>query len=89
MSGEGWKKIQKALQIAERLELRDMSGKEKGLMVRQIRETLISEFESYSPIPAKILKGKNIVRIFWAVADVDNLDEIAAVLDRCMLGVMN
>ena len=24
----------------------------------------------------EILKGKNIKRIFWAVADIDNLDEI-------------
>lgn len=31
---------------------------------------------SYSVIPAQILKGKNIKRIFWAVADIDNLDEI-------------
>lgn len=84
LSGEGWGKIHQALQIAECLELRELSGKEKGLMVRQIREKLINEFESYSPIPAKILKGKNIVRIFWAVADIDNLDEIEAVLDRCM-----
>lgn len=53
-----------------------MSGKEKGLKVREIREILIKEFGGYSVIPAQILKGKNIKRIFWAVADIDNLDEI-------------
>lgn len=85
ISCEGWERVGQALQIADSLELRGLSGKEKGLMVRQIRETLIGEFESYSPIPAKILKGKNIVRIFWAVADVDNLDEIQAAVERCKL----
>lgn len=53
-----------------------MSGKEKGLKVREIREILIKEFGGYSVIPTQILNGKNIKRIFWAVADIDNLDEI-------------
>lgn len=76
LSGSGWEKLQQALEIEKWLELSHLSGKEKGLKVREIRETLIKEFGSYSVIPAQILKGKNIKRIFWAVADIDNLDEI-------------
>jgi predicted nucleotidyltransferase component of viral defense system len=76
LTGSGWEKLQQALEIEKWLELAHLSGKEKGLKVREIRETLIKEFGSYSVIPAQILKGKNIKRIFWAVADIDNLDEI-------------
>lgn len=76
LTGSGWEKLQQALEIEKWLELSHLSGKEKGLKVREIRETLIREFGSYSVIPAQILKGKNIKRIFWAVADIDNLDEI-------------
>lgn len=74
--GSGWEKLQQALKIEKWLELSHLSGKEKGLKVREIRETLIREFGSYSVIPVQILKGKNIKRIFWAVVDIDNLDEI-------------
>ncbi len=76
LNGSGWEKLQQALEIEKWLELSHLSGKEKGLKVRKIRETLIKEFGSYSVIPAQILIGKNIKRIFWAVADIDNLDEI-------------
>ena len=62
------------------LELRNLSGHEKGNKIKEIRETLIREFGSYSPVPTQILKGKNIKRVFWAVADLDNLDEIQEVL---------
>ena len=37
---------------------------------------LTQEFASYSAIPANILKGKNLKRIFWAIVDKDNLEEI-------------
>lgn len=76
LSGSGWEKLQQALEIEKWLELSHLSGKEKGLKVREIREILIKEFGGYSVIPTQILKGKNIKRIFWAVADIDNLDEI-------------
>ncbi len=76
----GWEKLQQAMRIENKLELSHLSGKEKGIKVREIRDTLIKEFGGYSVIPPQILKGKNIKRVFWAVADVDNLDEIEKVL---------
>lgn len=84
LKGSGWDKIDQALRIEECLELRNLSGREKGNKIKEIRENLIREFGSYSSISAQILKGKNIKRIFWAVADLDNLDEIqeALALDR-------
>lgn len=76
----GWEKIPKALAIEKELELNHLSGKEKGEKTREIRDMLIREFGSYSSISSKILKGKNIRRIFWAVVDTDNLDEIEKML---------
>lgn len=80
LTGAGWEKLYQALRIENWLELSHLTGKEKGLKVREIRDTLIAEFGSYSAIPSQILKGKNIKRVFWAVADIDNLDEIEKIL---------
>ena len=76
----GWEKLQQAIRVENKFELSHLSGKEKGIKVREIRDTLIKEFGGYSVIPPQILKGKNIKRVFWAVVDVDNLDEIERVL---------
>ena len=72
--------VKKALEIEKLLELRQYEGKEKGNKVKEIRQTLIQEFASYSTIPANILKGKNLKRIFWAIADKDNLDQIQKIV---------
>ncbi len=82
LEADNWDIVKKALSIERMLELNQYDGKEKGTKVREIREMLIHEFASYSPIPANILKGKNIKRILWAVVDKDNLDEILAKLGR-------
>lgn len=81
IAGQGWDKIQKSLDIERRLAMNHLSGREKGLKIREARERLIQEFGSYSDISPRILKGKNLKRVFWAVADVDNLDEIERMLD--------
>ena len=66
----------RALNIEKDLELNQYEGKEKGAKTKEIREMLIREFQSYSTIPANILKGKNLKRILWAIVDKDNLNEI-------------
>ena len=76
MNNDNWNKVRKALAIETLLELKQYKGREKGNRTKDIREMLIREFGSYSTIPGNILKGKNLKRIFWAVADKDNLDEI-------------
>lgn len=80
LAGVGWDKLYQALRIESWLGLSHLTGKEKGIKVREVRDTLIAEFASYSAIPAQILKGKNIKRVFWAIADIDNLDEIERIL---------
>jgi predicted nucleotidyltransferase component of viral defense system len=80
LTGNNWEKLHQAFEIEKQLEFPYLSGKEKGFKVREIREALIKEFESYSIIPAQILKGKNIKRVFWAVANINNLDEIEKII---------
>lgn len=79
---KGWEKVYQALRIEKKLEFSKLSGKEKGLKIREIRNKLIKEFSSYSAISPQILKGKNIKRVFWSVADIDNLDEIENVISE-------
>lgn len=79
--GDGWEKLQKAMSIEERLMFRDFTGKEKGQIIRKVRDGLIQEFYSYSTISPQILKGKNIKRVFWAIVDADNILEIEKLVD--------
>lgn len=81
---DNWDSVKKALTIEKMLELSQYEGKEKGTKVREIREMLIQEFASYSAMSAKILKGKSLRRILWAVADKDNLDEIYIKVEQLM-----
>ena len=76
LNDDNWDAVRKALSIEKTLELSQYEGREKGIKTKEIRETLIREFQSYSTIPANILKGKNLKRILWAIVDKDNLDEI-------------
>ena len=76
LNDDNWDTVRKALAIESMLELKQYEGREKGSKTKEIREMLIREFGSYSTIPSSILKGKSLKRIFWAIADKDNLDEI-------------
>ncbi len=43
---------------------------------------LIERFGDASLIPAKILKGKNPRRVFWAVVTLENMDEIKVTIEE-------
>jgi hypothetical protein len=47
-------------------------------LARRFREEFSKDFEKYSDYPAKVLKGKSPVRILWAVANTDNVDELVS-----------
>lgn len=81
LSNDGWEKLQRARRIEDRLNISDYTGKEKGQIIRNVRDGLIQEFSSYSAIPPQILKGKNLKRVFWAIVDVDNILEIEKTVD--------
>ena len=76
MNGHSWDSVKSAMQMENTLELARLSGREKGAMVKELRTALVEGFSQYSSTPAKILKAKGLKRVFWAVAQPDNLDEI-------------
>lgn len=76
LTGEDWNVVKTALSLEKKLELSQYEGREKGKKTRELREFLIQEFQSYSSIPAKVLRGKNLRRVFWAIVDTDNVIDI-------------
>ena len=76
MNGHNWDSVKSAMQMENTLELAHLSGREKGAMVKELRTALVEGFSQYSSTPATILKAKGLKRVFWAVAQPDNLDEI-------------
>ncbi len=68
--------IATSLKIAKMLEFENLEGKERGSKINEIRKMLPEEFGSYSCIDVKELKGKRPIRIFWAVVNKENVEEI-------------
>ena len=66
------------LRCEKELTFSNITGEEKGKMIRKFREEFSAEFERYSPYPAKLLKGKRPERILWAVATPANASEITS-----------
>jgi hypothetical protein len=60
------------------LEFTHLEGTEKGRLARRFREEFSKDFEKYSDHPAKVFKGKSPARILWAVANTDNVEELAS-----------
>jgi len=66
------------LQCERDLEFDSLKGIDRGRIIRRFRDEFSKDFEKYSDYPATVLKGKNPVRIMWAVVKSDNLSEIAS-----------
>lgn len=80
LNAQGWDKVKQALEIEERLGMDHLTGREKGQKIREVRDALIQRFGECSVIPAKTLKGKDLRRVFWAIVNADNLDEIEGMI---------
>ncbi len=80
VNGQDWDCVRSAMQIEDTLDLSHLSGRDKGTMVKELRTALVEGFSQYSSTPAKILKAKGLKRVFWAVAQPDNLDEIKSMV---------
>lgn len=76
LDGSDLNVINTALEIGRMLDFENLEGKERGSKMKEIRLMLQKEFGSYSCIDVKELKGKRPIRMFWAVVNKDNLDEI-------------
>jgi predicted nucleotidyltransferase component of viral defense system len=72
--------LKKALELEKILKLEKYSGIEKGNKTGELREILIKKYSIYSTINPKILKGKNLNRVFWAIVNQDNIKEMEALL---------
>ena len=72
--------MRKALELENLLKLKNFSGVEKGNKTRELREILIREYSSYSTINPTILKGKNLIRVFWSLIDIDNIKEMEVLI---------
>ena len=68
--------MESLLQCERNLEFDHLQGAEKGRLARRFRDEFSKDFEKYSDYPAKILKGKNSIRLLWAVANPDNVEEL-------------
>ncbi len=82
LEGSNLNMVYKAIRIVKKLELDGYSGKEKGTKRQELRDMMIKEFSQYSKIPARILKGKNIIRIFWAIVDKEIINQIEEYVDE-------
>jgi len=68
--------MKQALNIDTALQFNHLSGQEKGQKIAAFREKFIEKYSHLTEMDAKILKGKKLSRIFWAVVTPDNLDEL-------------
>lgn len=68
--------IKTAYLLSKLVALKDFTGTGKGEIVKALRQLLIERFASYSRVEAKALKGKSPERIFWSVANKDNISDI-------------
>ena len=47
-----------------------------------MKQVIPQEYASYSCIAIKELKGKRPIRMFWAVVNQDNIEDIKEVLEK-------
>lgn len=78
MAGEGFEKLSRCLETETMLDFPELAGREKGQMVRKVREMLVAKYSETSSLPANILKGKRLQRVFWAVINANNIESICS-----------
>ncbi len=69
-------RLKKAFEIEELLSFKHLSGAEKGRRIMELKNILIKEYAGYSSIDPKILKGKNLGRVFWSILNPENIEQI-------------
>jgi predicted nucleotidyltransferase component of viral defense system len=76
LEGNDWSVVDTAIEIDRILQFDGLEGKERGAKIKTIRQILPEKFGSYSCIDIKELKGKRPIRMFWAIVNKDNPEEI-------------
>lgn len=75
-----WNKIKRCFNLEKYIEFSDLTGIEKGNKIKSVKNNLIQNFGSNSTLGSKILKGKHIKRVFWALVTIDNINEVENVI---------
>ena len=69
INGGSLKKYEVALHLDKLLEFETETGLTKGKKTMEFKERLLREYGHLVDIDVKVLKGKNLKRVFWAIAD--------------------
>ena len=77
-----WSSIKRCFELENYLEFNNLSGIEKGNKIKSVKNNLIQRFGDFSSLGSKILKGKHIKRVFWALVRIDNIDEIENIIKK-------
>lgn len=64
-----------AFDAADMCMLHKYTGPARGAAERKIKETLIDGFNP-TDIPHKVLMGKNLIRVFWAIITLENINHV-------------
>ena len=55
-----------------------VTGEDRGKLIKRFKEEFLREFGDQGHYPPKILKGKNPVRILWAILTPQNMGEVCS-----------
>ncbi|MBE0427395.1 MAG: nucleotidyl transferase AbiEii/AbiGii toxin family protein [Nitrospirae bacterium] len=75
---DGKDKLRDIFALENKLAFEKIQGVERGKIIGEFNDTFSHKFEKYSKWTAKILKGKNPKRIFWAVISSNNIEEVGS-----------
>ena len=70
-----------AERVANKLEADQFPGRARGEKRRKIREKILWDFAENSEIPFRQLKGKDVTRVYWALINHANRNEIEEDID--------
>lgn len=64
--------------LERKLDFSEITGPQKGLVIKRFKADLLKDFESHCRMPVNQIQGKNLKRIFWEIISVET---IAPVID--------
>ena len=82
IDGSDLSAIGTSLKIAKMLEFENLEGKKRGSKIKEMKQVITEEFASFSCIDIKELNGKRPIRMFWAVVNKYNIEDIKVVMGR-------
>lgn len=59
-----------------------VTGEDRGKLIKRFKEKFLQKFGSRGLYPPKILKGKNPVRMLWAILTPKNMEEVCSWMEK-------